>query len=128
MCLVETMSDVAHRTVVLFGRTGAGKSTCGNTLAADSVFEESNATASQTKAADVCNVDVEWNGKPYHLKIVDTIGIGDTDLTYEEVLRRLAETCYECRDGINAVFFVTGGRLINRRRGRCLGHLVASSL
>jgi enoyl-CoA hydratase/carnithine racemase len=53
---------------------------------------------------------VDWKEKRYRLKIVDTIGIGDTDLGHDEVLGRLARACYECREGINAVYFVTGGR------------------
>ena len=97
-------------TVVFIGRTGAGKSTCANTLVGNCSFQESDQSVSETKYVESCSVTVDWEEKQYRMKIVDTIGIGDTDLGHDEVLKRLARACYECREGINAVFFVTGGR------------------
>ena len=47
----------------------------------------------------------------YDVKIVDTIGIGNTELPPDEVLQRLAAACHECNEGINAVLFVTRGRI-----------------
>ena len=99
------------RTVVLVGRTGAGKSSCGNTLAnTTNSFTESDGSVSETKCVDAKTFVLDWSGKEYEVTIVDTIGIGDTQLSADEVLLRLAEACSECSDGINAVFFVTGGR------------------
>ncbi|XP_062506812.1 uncharacterized protein LOC134183332 [Corticium candelabrum] len=99
-----------ERTVVFIGRTGAGKSTCANALASAILFPESDQSVSETKFIESRTVNIDGANSRYRVKIVDTIGIGDTDLEEDEVLKRLASACYECREGINAVFFVTGGR------------------
>lgn len=104
------------RTVVLIGRTGNGKSTCANVIACSAdpegqLFKESEGSTSETKDIDSKTVTVEWQDQQYSLKIVDTIGIGDTDLPHDEVLKRLAVACSECREGINAIFFVVGKRV-----------------
>ena len=106
------MAEAIDRTVVFIGRTGAGKSACANTLIGklSMSIQESDESVSVTKYVDSCTAMVDWKEKQYRLKVVDTIGIGDTDLGHDEVLKRLAQACYECREGINAVFFVTGGR------------------
>lgn len=97
-------------TAVFFGRTGSGKSTLANTVAGKELFKASEASTSVTKIVDVQTVPLEWNKIKYNLKLVDTIGIGDTSQNSDEVMRRLAYACHECRDGINAIYFVTGGR------------------
>jgi GTPase Era involved in 16S rRNA processing len=97
---------MATRTVLLIGKTGNGKSTVGNVLAGAHVFAESAKAASETKHAQVHYVTIE--GVQY--KIVDTIGIGDTELTQEAVCMRIADACVECKDGINQVLFVTKDR------------------
>ena len=84
----KPVSDLeVDRTVVLIGRTGSGKSTCANTLAGygedkdkDKMFGESCSSISETKELESRTVVVSWRGKEYTLKIVDTIGIGDTNL------------------------------------------------
>ncbi|XP_062506670.1 uncharacterized protein LOC134183205 [Corticium candelabrum] len=100
------------RVVVFIGRTGSGKSTCANALTGDfDSFKESDGSVSETKFVEAKTVRVDRaEGKVYDVKIVDTIGIGDTKLSPDEVLQRLAAACHECREGINAVLFVTGGR------------------
>lgn len=105
-------SSNSTRTVVLIGRTGSGKSACANTLAnQDDAFKESEGSISETKFVTAKKFVVDMFGKQYELVIVDTIGLGDTKLSPDEVLQRLAAACNECCDGINAVFFVTGGRI-----------------
>ncbi|XP_062514317.1 uncharacterized protein LOC134189935 [Corticium candelabrum] len=100
-----------NRTVVFIGRTGSGKSTCANTLAGNfGLFKESDGSVSETKIVEAKTIRVDRYGKKCNLKIVDTIGIGDTKLSPDEVLQRLAAACNECKEGINAVLFVTGGR------------------
>ena len=44
------------------------------------------------------------------IKIIDTIGIGDTNLTKEEVLVKLARAMHHIRNGVHQVLFCTGGR------------------
>ncbi|XP_062500197.1 GTPase IMAP family member 4-like [Corticium candelabrum] len=108
MSVSEAASN--NRTVVLVGRTGVGKSACANTLAGADLFEESNLSASQTKFVNSQTIRVVRSGKEYNVKIVDTVGIGDTELSPDEVLQRLATACNECVEGINSVFFVTKDR------------------
>ena len=99
------------RTVVLLGRAGAGKSTCANVLADETdLFKTSGGSRSETKKMQREIVSVNWSNKTYKVKIVDTIDIGDTELPQNEVLRRLALTCHECCDGINAVLFLVRNR------------------
>ena len=112
----EEVDPGRHRTVVFIGRTGGGKSTCASVIAGSSDsdaphFESSDSCASGTKDIDAKTVIVDWEDQTYSLKIVDTIGIGDTDLGHDQVLQRLATVCHECREGINALYFVIGGRV-----------------
>ena len=117
MSLLDGMSDSTvpcyKRVVVFIGRTGSGKSTCANALAGDfDSFKESDGSVSETKFVEAKTVRVDRaEGKVYDVKIVDTIGIADTKLSPDEVLQRLAAACHECKEGINAVLFVTGGRI-----------------
>ncbi|XP_062500299.1 uncharacterized protein LOC134177499 [Corticium candelabrum] len=108
MSVSEAASN--NRTVVLVGRTGVGKSACANTLAGADLFEENNLSASQTKLVDSQTIRVDRSGKEYKVKIVDTVGIGDTELLPDEVLQRLVFACNECVEGINSVFFITKDR------------------
>ncbi|XP_062522728.1 uncharacterized protein LOC134197421 isoform X2 [Corticium candelabrum] len=101
------------RTVLLIGRTGAGKSTCANVLAGDDPgikFKTSDGPISETKKVQSEIATVYWFGKTYKVKIVDTIGIGNTRLDENEVFLRLAHAFHKCKDGINAVYFVVKDR------------------
>ncbi|XP_062507197.1 uncharacterized protein LOC134183630 [Corticium candelabrum] len=107
-----------RRTVLLIGRTGNGKSTCANVVAGcysddpeQQLFRESDTAVSETKDIHKETTSVTWKDKTYDLNIVDTIGLGDTSLSEELVLKRLATVCHTCKEGLNAVFFVVKGRL-----------------
>ena len=106
------MGDIPDRTVIFIGETGAGKSSCANALAGSERFEMSASSFSITKDVQAVTVTLPWEDEKYTVKIVDTIGIGDTNFSPEEVLSRLARwpSCHECREGINAVFLVIGMR------------------
>jgi energy-coupling factor transporter ATP-binding protein EcfA2 len=104
------VSQPKNITAVFIGRTGSGKSTLANTVAGEELFEASEASTSVTETVDAQTVPLEWNKTKYNLKLVDTIGIGDTDRNADDVMRRLADVCHECKDGINAMYFVTRGR------------------
>ena len=45
------------------------------------------------------------------MTIVDTIGIGDTVLPKEEVLKALSKICSKYKGGFNRVFFLVQGRM-----------------
>ncbi|XP_062506703.1 uncharacterized protein LOC134183231 [Corticium candelabrum] len=106
------------RTVLLIGRTGNGKSTCANVIAGydpskaeEQLFKESDTAASETKDIHDRTVTVTWKKQKYDLKIVDTIGLGDTDMPEDKVIKCLANVCNVCKEGINVIFFVVGGRM-----------------
>ena len=111
--------DTPHRTVLLIGKTGNGKSTLANVLAGthlteskEELFKESHSVASETMNAQLIPVKVpkSKSGKFYRYDVVDTIGIGDTALPAEEVMLCLARACNLVRSGFHQIFFVTKDR------------------
>ncbi|XP_062507130.1 uncharacterized protein LOC134183564 [Corticium candelabrum] len=115
----RSMTASGHRrTVLLIGRTGNGKSACSNVIAGcdpsnseSQLFKESDGCGSETKVIHVETVTFTQSHNNYAIKIVDTIGLGDTDLSETEVLKCLANVCTVCKEGINVVFFVVGRRM-----------------
>ncbi|MEG7979054.1 MAG: 50S ribosome-binding GTPase [Mollicutes bacterium UO1] len=103
------------RNILLIGKTGNGKSTLANVLVNknnnfEEVFKESEFAVSETKETQIeC---FEEDGIKY--QIVDTIGIGDTQLTTHEVLEKIADTIYLIGDNLNQIIFVTSGRFTER--------------
>jgi len=100
------------RTLLLIGRTGNGKSTICNVISGTNDFEEGEFGVSQTK--DHLKKEYIIDGVKYI--IVDTIGIGDTKLSIQEVLYKLADACHSIREGINQVLFVTAGRFTEEEK------------
>nr|CAG8512353.1 9561_t:CDS:2 [Entrophospora candida] len=94
------------RTILIIGRTGGGKSTLANVLSGTNDFKESSGSISETRKADVREFKI--NGLLY--KLIDTVGIGDTQLTTQEVLNELAEAAHSMKDGLNQILFVASGR------------------
>ena len=83
------MDDGGPRTIVLVGVTGEGKSSTGNSLCGRAAFAVSDGLCSETAAvahADYLLIadDVQ------EMRVIDTVGLSDTDLPADEVMRRFA--------------------------------------
>jgi predicted GTPase len=93
-------------TVLLIGRTGSGKSALANVISDDKKFNESGLSVSETRDIQIENFEID--GVSY--QIIDTVGIGDTKLTTQQVLNKLADASYSIKEGLNQILFVTDGR------------------
>jgi len=104
-------APTTKRTVLLMGRTGNGKSTIANVLVGASPqsprFVESDMAQSQTGQHQVETAVVDG----MELTVVDTMGIGDTSKTKEEVCMALARAIVACKDGFHQLIFVVRGRM-----------------
>jgi hypothetical protein len=69
-------------------------------------FKESSGSVSETRETQM--EEFEHNRIKY--KVIDTVGIGDTKLTEEQVLDKIAEVAYMAKEGINRILFVVGRR------------------
>jgi hypothetical protein len=107
------------KNILLIGRTGGGKSTLGNVLINknndfEETFKESSSSFSVTKKVEEALVEIDINrdgSEKIRYRIIDTIGIGDTELTPQGVLNRLAEIATRVKnEGLNHILFVTQGR------------------
>src|SRR5215207_6456851 len=101
------------KTILLIGSTGGGKSTLANVIIGENKFEESASSVSKTKKVQVEEFE-ESGGIKYF--IVDTVGIGDTGMTLEKVLRKLALMGYSVKDGISQILFATDGVMKNEAK------------
>jgi len=102
------------KNILLIGRTGGGKSTLANVLTNTNKFGESSSTVSATKEVQIelAEIDISKDGsEKLDYQIIDTIGIGDTEMTPQGVLIKLAEMASLVKkEGLNQILFVTGGR------------------
>mmetsp|Transcript_55458 Transcript_55458/g.161095 ORF Transcript_55458/g.161095 Transcript_55458/m.161095 type:complete len:609 (-) Transcript_55458:84-1910(-) len=89
-------------TVMVFGKTGAGKSHLANLLCGYRAFESADSVASVTGAESVRKAV----SKDRSVMVLDTIGFGDTRLPMDVVARSLRDTALEAPGGIDALVFV----------------------
>ncbi|CAB4383158.1 unnamed protein product [Rhizophagus irregularis] len=84
------------RNILLIGRTGNGKSTLANVISGTSKFKESEFVNSETKDVQIEIIDIDG----INYKIIDTVGLGDTELTMQQVLNKLADASHVLREGL----------------------------
>ncbi|CAB4493026.1 hypothetical protein RhiirA1_99612 [Rhizophagus irregularis] len=96
------------RNILIIGRTGNGKSTLANVLTNSENFKEGSGTISTTKELQTGDFEIEIIGEMVQYRVIDTIGIGDTQLEQRQVLNRIAEACHKVGRGLNQIFFVLG--------------------
>jgi len=96
------------KSILLIGRTGNGKSTLANVIAKTDEFKEGEFAVSETK--NIAEYIFKYEGTEY--RIVDTVGIGDTKMTMDKVLNKLALMGYSVKDGLSQILFVTDGKLV----------------
>lgn len=91
-----------HWTVMVFGKTGAGKSHLANLMVGHDAFISGDSLASVTNTESVRRA-VSIDGT---ITLLDTIGFGDTRLPPETVISSLRDTALEAPHGIDVLLFV----------------------
>ncbi|CAG8714141.1 7107_t:CDS:2, partial [Cetraspora pellucida] len=105
---LEEIQDqsVEIKNLLIVGRTGNGKSALANVLSGTNGFKESDKSVSETRYFQ----DEMFTHNSTIYRVVDTIGMGDTRLSKNQVLLRIAEAVYTMKEGINQILFVVGRR------------------
>ncbi|CAK9076785.1 GTPase IMAP family member 4 (Immunity-associated nucleotide 1 protein) (IAN-1) (hIAN1) (Immunity-associated protein 4), partial [Durusdinium trenchii] len=89
-------------TVMMFGMTGSGKSALGNLLAGYDHFVSGDDTASVTNNQSV----LKYEAPDRSLVLLDTIGLGDTELDQDKVVANIRDSALSAPNGVDAMVFV----------------------
>src|SRR5687767_8034938 len=96
------------KNILIIGRTGNGKSALGNLLINkernleemgkfEEFFKESDSSVSETQKIQSREIEIEET----NYRIIDTIGIGNTKLTDEEIASKIFKACYKIGGDLN---------------------------
>lgn len=97
-----TLPERRTWTVMVFGKTGAGKSHLANLILGHKAFQSGDSLASVTDQNSVRKA-LSTNSQ---VTVLDTIGFGDTRLPPETVIRSLRDTALEAPLGVDVFLFV----------------------
>lgn len=89
-------------TVMMFGMTGAGKSSLGNLIAGMSAFETGDNTSSVTNLDSVMRFAADDGS----IVLLDTIGLGDTEIDQEKVVASIRDVALSAPNGVDVLLFV----------------------
>eukprot|EP00931_Biecheleriopsis_adriatica_P050517 TRINITY_DN29255_c0_g1_i2.p1 TRINITY_DN29255_c0_g1~~TRINITY_DN29255_c0_g1_i2.p1 ORF type:complete len:536 (-),score=153.00 TRINITY_DN29255_c0_g1_i2:28-1635(-) len=89
-------------TVMMFGMTGAGKSSLGNLIADGLVFDSSDDTASVTNLDSI----MKFEADDASLILLDTIGLGDTEIDQEKVVASIRDVALSAPNGVDCLLYV----------------------
>lgn len=117
---MATQLTESKRNIVVLGKTGAGKSSVANNILCDTTFDVADTTKSVTRNAAMSQAVLKRPdmGTEYNLKVIDTIGLFDSELTNEEVMKDI-KTFFKTKvpEGVNLILFVFQvGRLTPEER------------
>ena len=99
--------EQAPRSIVVVGVTGDGKSSTCNTLSGSTSIAVSAGFASETShVAHKDYLHISGEGELNEMRVIDTIGLHDTGLPAEEVMRRLSAFSDLVPLGISCFLFV----------------------
>jgi len=114
---VPTLPPGQHMTVMLFGMTGSGKSGLGNLVAGQEIFKSADTTRSVTRMDSV----LRYEAPDGSLVVLDTVGLGDTELGEEQVAMGIRDVCLSAPSGIDMIIYVMK---LGRITDQCLARLI----
>ncbi|KAL8480219.1 hypothetical protein ACS0TY_026950 [Phlomoides rotata] len=97
----------ARKTVVLVEKTGNGKSTTGNSIIGDDVFDSMPSSAGVTATCQLLKTVLD---NAQILNVIDTPGLFDTSVESEIIQNEIAKCIKLAKNGIHAVLVVLSVR------------------